>query len=65
MNIKKLIERGESESLEFKEKFDKESIETSVAFSNSKGGIILVGVSDRGEIKGALRWTPLSRQKII
>ncbi|HEC92017.1 MAG TPA: transcriptional regulator, partial [Candidatus Atribacteria bacterium] len=27
--------------------------ETSVAFSNSKGGIILVGVSDRGEIKGA------------
>jgi len=53
MNIKKLIEKGESERVEFKEKFDKESIETSVAFSNSKGGIILVGVSDRGEIKGA------------
>jgi len=28
MNIKKIIEKGESERVEFKEKFDKESIET-------------------------------------
>ena len=52
LEIKELIEKGESEILEFKEKFDKENIETAVAFSNSKGGVILIGISDRGEIKG-------------
>jgi len=46
MSIKE-IEKGESETLEFKEKFDKETIETAVAFSNSEGDIILLGVSDR------------------
>lgn len=52
LEIKELIEKGESEILEFKEKFDKENIETAVAFSNLKGGVILIGISDRGEIKG-------------
>jgi len=52
MNIQELIKKGESETLEFKEKFDKETIETVVAFSNSEGGIILIGVSDKGEVKG-------------
>jgi ATP-dependent DNA helicase RecG len=48
----KLIKKGESETLEFKENFGEEVIETAVAFSNKDGGIILVGVSDKGEIKG-------------
>jgi predicted HTH transcriptional regulator len=39
--------------LEFKERFNKENIETAVAFSNSSGGIILIGGSGRGEVKGA------------
>ena len=52
MNMKGIIEKGESESLEFKEKFDKEAVESAVAFANAKGGIILIGVSDRGRIKG-------------
>lgn len=47
-----LIKSGEGLTVEFKTSFDKEAIEASVAFANTKGGIILVGVSDKGEIKG-------------
>ena len=50
--LKKLLASGETETTEFKEKFEKESIETAVAFANTKGGIILIGVSDKGEVKG-------------
>jgi len=46
------IKKGESETVEFKENFDKESIETAVAFANTKGGIIFIGVSDKGKING-------------
>lgn len=54
MDLKKLISQGESETLEFKESLQlkNEIGETVSAFSNSKGGIILVGISDRGAIKG-------------
>jgi len=48
----KLIKSGESETLELKASFDKEILETSGAFANTKGGVILIGISDRGEIKG-------------
>lgn len=47
-----LKERGESETLEFKENFDRENVETAGTFANTKGGLILVGVSDKGLIKG-------------
>lgn len=50
--IKKLIEKGENQKLEFKEKFDKEAIETAVAFANAYGGIILIGISNNGKING-------------
>lgn len=50
--IKELMKKGESESIEFKEKFDKETIETAVAFANTKGGVILIGFSDKGKVKG-------------
>jgi ATP-dependent DNA helicase RecG len=52
MNPEALIRKGESGTVEFKEKFDNETIETVVAFANAKGGIILIGVSDNGEVKG-------------
>jgi len=51
-DLKKMIKGGETETVEFKASFDKETLETSVAFANTKGGIILTGVSDKGEIKG-------------
>lgn len=52
MNIEQLIKQEESEKLEFKENFDRETIETVGAFSNTRGGIILIGVSDKGVCKG-------------
>ena len=50
--LSKLLESGETETLEFKEGFDKKTIEAAGAFANTKGGAILIGVSDRNEIKG-------------
>ena len=47
-----LISKGESETIEFKENFEKETVETVSAFANTKGGIIVVGISDDGGIKG-------------
>ncbi|MGB9929831.1 MAG: RNA-binding domain-containing protein [Methanosarcina sp.] len=52
MEIKELVNSGESETLEFKEKFDERTVESAVAFANVKGGIILIGVSDKGTIIG-------------
>ena len=48
-----MLSQGETETQEFKEYFDKEAIETAGAFANTNGGIILVGVGDRGEVLGA------------
>lgn len=50
--LKESVRKGESETLDFKDSFDKEAIETAGAFSNSRGGTVLVGVSDNGTIKG-------------
>ncbi|MCD5401470.1 putative DNA binding domain-containing protein [candidate division NPL-UPA2 bacterium] len=50
--LKKLLSFGETEAIEFKRNFDRETIETAVAFANTKGGIILIGVSDMGRVKG-------------
>jgi len=47
-----LIKQGESESIEFKTSFGKEVIESIVAFSNSKGGKVIVGVNDKKNIAG-------------
>ena len=44
--LKRLITAGETETLEFKENFDRETMETAGAFANTKGGIILIGISN-------------------
>ena len=49
MDLKNLLKSGESETLEFKEKFDDRTVESAVAFANAKGGMILLGVSGAGQ----------------
>ena len=52
MNIEKLLLQGESNTVEFKQNFSREVIETAGAFANTKGGAILVGISDNAKIVG-------------
>jgi ATP-dependent DNA helicase RecG len=52
MNLQDLIKTGESSTVEFKEKFDERTIESAVAFANTKGGIIFIGISDKNNIIG-------------
>ncbi|MFA5141239.1 MAG: helix-turn-helix domain-containing protein [Elusimicrobiota bacterium] len=47
-----LLQQGESETVEFKESFDEEAIESVAAFANARGGTLLVGVTDAGAVSG-------------
>jgi microcystin-dependent protein len=64
----RLIREGESETLEFKESFGKDVIETVCAFGNSRGVTILVGVYDNGDNRqtpnGAPPKYPLSTHQV-
>lgn len=52
MNIEELVKKGESETLEFKPSLSQSKgiIKTISAFSNTKGGSIIIGADDRGNI---------------
>lgn len=52
--VKNIIQNGENSYIEFKEEEikAKDLAEEIVAFSNSEGGIIFIGVDDEGNIKG-------------
>ncbi|MCW3807458.1 RNA-binding domain-containing protein [Plebeiibacterium marinum] len=50
--LKYIIAQGENEAVEFKSSFNKAAIETIVAFSNTKGGLVIIGVSDNMEVTG-------------
>lgn len=52
MNIRKIMDAGESETLEFKTSFSKDVLESLCAFANHKGGSILLGVAPGGKIVG-------------
>lgn len=51
-DILKLISAGENQSVEFKTNFNDSTIESLVAFSNSNGGKVLIGVNEDGKITG-------------
>ena len=51
-NIAKVIKSGESETVEFKESFTREALESLSAFANTKGGVVLIGVNDKGAVIG-------------
>ena len=50
--ISEILKQKESQNLEFKTVYGKEAMETIAAFSNTSGGVVLVGVSDKGEVIG-------------
>src|SRR3989344_3875428 len=50
--LKLLLKEKENLTLEFKEKYSSRIDEDIVAFANTKGGIILLGVDDNGNVKG-------------
>lgn len=50
--IEKLIQSGENESLEFKSNFNNELIETLVAFANTRGGKVVVGINQNNKVGG-------------
>ena len=50
--LKKLIASGESETVEFKSSFNTDVIETAVAFANTSGGHIVIGLSNAGQRLG-------------
>jgi len=52
MDIKKLITAGESETVEFKASFGKEVIISLVAFANTMGGKVVVGVNNKRKPTG-------------
>ncbi|MDZ4678451.1 MAG: ATP-binding protein [Oligoflexia bacterium] len=52
-NLLLLIKEGEGLTVEFKERYTSKIAHDIVAFANSKGGKILLGVADDGSIKGA------------
>ena len=52
MDIVKLLKTGESETSEFKNAFGKEVIITLVAFANTEGGRVVVGVNNAGKPTG-------------
>lgn len=51
-SIELFLKEGEGLTIEFKEKFSTKIVHDIVAFANAKGGVILLGVSDDGHIKG-------------
>lgn len=51
-HLMSLLLSGESQTIEFKSSFDRETIETLVAFANAQGGTVLIGVSDDGSVNG-------------
>jgi len=50
--LKFILQEGEGQFIEFKEKLDKRFAQEIVAFANSSGGKVFLGVSDNNKIKG-------------
>jgi len=47
-----VLEEGEGQFVEFKERFDKSIAKEIVAFANAGGGRVFLGISDKNDIKG-------------
>jgi len=52
MDIFEILKKGESETVEFKARFNKETIVSLAAFANTKGGKVIVGADRKGRVTG-------------
>jgi len=52
IDFNEIIRRGENLTTEFKTELTNEFLETVVAFANTSGGYVLLGVADDGRIRG-------------
>ena len=67
-----LLPHSESGTVEFKTSFNDEVIVSLVAFSNTKGGVVYIGMEDSGMVKGihlgketAIQWVNEVRNKTV
>ena len=60
-SITHILQQGEGLSVEFKSSFNNEAIESLVAFANSKGGAVYIGITNNGKISG----TTINGESII
>ncbi|MCB0807504.1 MAG: putative DNA binding domain-containing protein, partial [Bacteroidales bacterium] len=51
-DLKEIIRLGEGETIEFKSAFGNEAIETLVAFANTRGGTVVIGINPVNKITG-------------
>ncbi len=52
IEIQNILDAGEGAELEFKPSFNQDVIETVAAFANTRGGRVVIGLSDSGEVLG-------------
>jgi ATP-dependent DNA helicase RecG len=52
IDIKAALELGEGQFIEFKESADKSLAREMVAFANASGGVVYLGITDSGRLKG-------------
>jgi len=61
-NLKAALELGEGQFIEFKKEPDKSLAREMVAFANASGGMIYLGITDSGKIKGIKTTNKLKSQ---
>lgn len=52
IELEKILQQGEHEKVEFKQSFNDTVVETLVAFANTKGGTVYIGVDNNGKVNG-------------
>jgi len=62
LDIETMIKIGENEQIEFKEIVNESIHKDAIAFANTHGGKIIIGVSDKKEVKGITELTKKYRQ---
>lgn len=55
-----MLQKHESQNIEFKQKWDDDYLKWICAFANTDGGIIYIGVKDNGEVCGVQKFQQLS-----